>query len=174
MMKRLARLLPLRQFGRLHHLRMLRGCNVAGLAALGRPLARALALDRHTAPQVQASLGLWPELPPDPYVELPQASRPAYARIGLRAPQPAVGGMPQPAPLAYAPAAAHTDAGATAAAAVAAVSDAAASNADPVRVYRGPSRVTLVGHIDAVCRMIDRCIAEENAGLGRGLFEQPA
>jgi hypothetical protein len=151
---------------------MLRGCNVAGLAALGRPLARALALDLHNAAPVQASLGLWPELPPDPYVELPQASRPAYARLGLRAPQPAVGGMPPAAPLAYAPAVGHTDAGTKTASSVA---DVAASNpADPVRVYRGPSRVTLVGHIDAVCRMIDRCIAEENAGLGRGLFEQPA
>ncbi len=35
----------------------------------------------------------------------------------------------------------------------------------PVRVYHGPSRVILVGTIDAVCRMIDRCIDEERAGL---------
>ncbi|GLU34712.1 hypothetical protein WKR88_06365 [Trinickia caryophylli] len=35
----------------------------------------------------------------------------------------------------------------------------------PVRVYHGPSRVILVGSIDAVCRMIDRCIDEERAGL---------
>lgn len=35
----------------------------------------------------------------------------------------------------------------------------------PVRVYHGASRVILVGTIDAVCRMIDRCIDEERAGL---------
>lgn len=35
----------------------------------------------------------------------------------------------------------------------------------PVRVYHGASRVILVGTIDAVCRMIDRCIDEEKAGL---------
>ena len=35
----------------------------------------------------------------------------------------------------------------------------------PVRVYHGPSRVILVGTIDAVCKMIDRCIDEERAGL---------
>ncbi|HEY3597875.1 MAG TPA: hypothetical protein VGL08_10245 [Paraburkholderia sp.] len=35
----------------------------------------------------------------------------------------------------------------------------------PVRVYHGPSRVIMVGTVDAVCRMIDRCIAEERAEL---------
>jgi hypothetical protein len=35
----------------------------------------------------------------------------------------------------------------------------------PVRVYHGASRVILVGTIDAVCRMIDRCIDEERAGI---------
>ncbi|MEX3957334.1 hypothetical protein [Trinickia sp. EG282A] len=35
----------------------------------------------------------------------------------------------------------------------------------PVRVYHGASRVILVGTIDAVCRMIDRCIDEERAGM---------
>jgi hypothetical protein len=34
----------------------------------------------------------------------------------------------------------------------------------PVRVYHGPSRVILVGTIDAVCKMIDRCIDDERAG----------
>ncbi|WP_257811730.1 hypothetical protein [Burkholderia glumae] len=33
----------------------------------------------------------------------------------------------------------------------------------PVRVYHGQSRVIMVGTIDAVCRMIDRCIAEERS-----------
>jgi hypothetical protein len=33
----------------------------------------------------------------------------------------------------------------------------------PVRVYHGPSRLIMVGTIDAVCRMIDRCIAEQQA-----------
>jgi hypothetical protein len=40
----------------------------------------------------------------------------------------------------------------------------------PVRVYRGQSRVILVGKIDEVSRMIDRCIAEENAGLTGGIL----
>lgn len=35
----------------------------------------------------------------------------------------------------------------------------------PVRVYHGPSRLIMVGTVDAVCRMIDRCIAEERAEL---------
>jgi len=35
----------------------------------------------------------------------------------------------------------------------------------PVRVYHGPSRFIMVGSIDAVCRMIDRCIAEQQADL---------
>jgi len=34
----------------------------------------------------------------------------------------------------------------------------------PVRVYHGASRVILVGSIDAVCKMIDRCIDDERAG----------
>ncbi len=40
----------------------------------------------------------------------------------------------------------------------------------PVRVYRGDSRVILVGNIDAVSRMIDRCIDEEREGSRAGLF----
>ncbi|CAL8474155.1 hypothetical protein [Caballeronia sp. S22] len=40
----------------------------------------------------------------------------------------------------------------------------------PVRVYRGQSRVILVGKIDEVSRMIDRCIAEEDAGLAGGIL----
>ncbi|ALK30482.1 hypothetical protein [Burkholderia plantarii] len=35
----------------------------------------------------------------------------------------------------------------------------------PVRVYHGQSRVIMVGTIDAVCRMIDRCIAEERSAV---------
>ncbi|GAB2880356.1 hypothetical protein GCM10027093_14440 [Paraburkholderia jirisanensis] len=38
----------------------------------------------------------------------------------------------------------------------------------PVRVYHGPSRLIMVGTVDAVCRMIDRCIAEESAALQGG------
>jgi hypothetical protein len=41
----------------------------------------------------------------------------------------------------------------------------------PVRVYHGPSRLIMVGTVDAVCRMIDRCIAEERAGVQGALFE---
>jgi hypothetical protein len=33
----------------------------------------------------------------------------------------------------------------------------------PVRIYRGESRMVLVGNINEVSRMIDRCIAEESA-----------
>jgi hypothetical protein len=40
----------------------------------------------------------------------------------------------------------------------------------PVRIYRGQSRVILVGKIDEVSRMIDRCIAEESAGLAGGIL----
>lgn len=39
----------------------------------------------------------------------------------------------------------------------------------PVRVYHGPSRFIMVGTIDAVCRMIDRCIAEEHSVTQPGL-----
>ncbi|MGH8778733.1 hypothetical protein [Paraburkholderia sp.] len=41
----------------------------------------------------------------------------------------------------------------------------------PVRVYHGPKRLIMVGTVDAVCRMIDRAIAEERAGLQGALFE---
>jgi hypothetical protein len=41
----------------------------------------------------------------------------------------------------------------------------------PVRVYHGPSRLIMVGTIDAVCRMIDRCIAAEGSGAQQGLFD---
>ncbi|WP_341312327.1 hypothetical protein WN982_12570 [Paraburkholderia sp. IMGN_8] len=40
----------------------------------------------------------------------------------------------------------------------------------PVRVYHGPSRLIMVGTVDAVCRMIDRCIAEE-ANMHGAVFE---
>ena len=39
----------------------------------------------------------------------------------------------------------------------------------PVRVYHGRSRLIMVGTIDAVCRMIDRCIAEERSATPGGL-----
>ncbi|MBN3805000.1 hypothetical protein GXB81_18370 [Paraburkholderia sp. Ac-20336] len=40
----------------------------------------------------------------------------------------------------------------------------------PVRVYHGPSRLIMVGTIEAVCRMIDRCIADE-ANMHGAVFE---
>jgi hypothetical protein len=40
----------------------------------------------------------------------------------------------------------------------------------PVRVYRSPSRVILVGKIDEVSRMLDRCIDEERAGITGGIL----
>jgi len=39
----------------------------------------------------------------------------------------------------------------------------------PVRVYQGPSRLILVGTVDAVCRAIDRCIAEQPTDLPAAL-----
>jgi len=50
----------------------------------------------------------------------------------------------------------------------------ASVTATAVRVYRSSSRVIMVGTIDAVCEMIDRCIAEENAGMTGGLFDRTA
>ncbi|NIE67498.1 hypothetical protein [Burkholderia sp. Ax-1719] len=35
----------------------------------------------------------------------------------------------------------------------------------PVRVYHGPSRLIMVGTMDAVCRAIDRCIAEQTGDM---------
>ncbi|WP_322046831.1 hypothetical protein [Paraburkholderia sp. J67] len=35
----------------------------------------------------------------------------------------------------------------------------------PVRVYHGPSRLIMVGTMDAVCRAIDRCIAEQSGDM---------
>jgi len=49
--------------------------------------------------------------------------------------------------------------------------NAEAARRAPVRVYHGPSRLIMVGTVDAVCRMIDRCIAEERAGVQGALFE---
>jgi hypothetical protein len=34
-----------------------------------------------------------------------------------------------------------------------------------VRVYHGPSRLIMVGTMDAVCRAIDRCIAEQTGDM---------
>jgi hypothetical protein len=45
----------------------------------------------------------------------------------------------------------------------------AASRA-PVRVYRGESRVIMVGKIGEVSRMIDQCIADERAGISGGIL----
>ena len=42
---------------------------------------------------------------------------------------------------------------------------AAATPRPTVRVYRRTSGMTMVGNIDAICRMIDRCIADERAAL---------
>ena len=39
----------------------------------------------------------------------------------------------------------------------------------PVRVYQGLSRLILVGTVDAVCRAIDRCIAEQHSDLPAAL-----
>jgi hypothetical protein len=39
----------------------------------------------------------------------------------------------------------------------------------PVRVYHGPSRLIMVGTMEAVCRAIDRCIAEQHGDLPAAL-----
>ncbi|WP_321876334.1 hypothetical protein [Paraburkholderia bannensis] len=39
----------------------------------------------------------------------------------------------------------------------------------PVRVYHGPSRLIMVGTMDAVCRAIDRCIAEQTGDMPMAL-----
>ena len=41
----------------------------------------------------------------------------------------------------------------------------------PVRVYHGASRVIMVGTIDDVCKMIDRCIDEERSGMRGSLLD---
>lgn len=51
----------------------------------------------------------------------------------------------------------------TAAARVVTAASAMSSTRGTVRVYRGASGTTMVGKIDAICRMIDRCIADESA-----------
>lgn len=106
-MNRLARLMPLRQFGRLRHLRGLLPCPP---------------LDVLTEPTVTADCG--------PGTDAQPSSLPAFARVSLNS-------------------ALHSE----------------PARRAPVRVYHGASRVILVGTIDAVCKMIDRCIDEERAGL---------
>jgi hypothetical protein len=139
-MERLARLFPLRAFGRLRHLR--------GLVPCGALPRASVSLDA-IAPPPSA-------IPPAPFAATPGASDgrgvtdrglpskwPAFARVPLRQ------GLPQATPPARR--ASHGD--------------------DSVRIYRGPSRLVLVGHIDAVCSMIDRYIAAEGAGVGHGLLD---
>jgi hypothetical protein len=107
-MNRLARLMPFRRFGRLHHLRGVVPCP---------PLEAASAVNRSR----QTTLPL----------DAQPSALPAFARVSLNS-------------------ALHTE----------------AARRAPVRVYHGASRVILVGTIDAVCRMLDRCIDEELAGMG--------
>jgi hypothetical protein len=106
-MDRLARLMPFRRFGRLHHLRSVVPCPP--------PEAPAANPSRHTASPLDAQ----------------PSALPAFARVSLNS-------------------ALHTE----------------PARRAPVRVYHGTSRVILVGTIEAVCRMIDRCIDEERAGMG--------
>ena len=47
--------------------------------------------------------------------------------------------------------------------------NAEAARRAPVRVYHGSSRLIMVGSIDAVCRMIDRCIDEQQSDLAHAL-----
>jgi hypothetical protein len=50
------------------------------------------------------------------------------------------------------------------------VSQREAERRSPVRIYRSESRVIMVGKIDEVSRMLDRCIDAERAGAAAGLF----
>jgi hypothetical protein len=110
-MERLARLLPIRQFGRLRHLRQLVPC----------------------APFVASSpsKGQTASLFDDEPQALP-STLPAFARVSLNS---AINAEP--------------------------------ARRAPVRVYHGPSRTIMVGTVDAVCRMIDRAIAEEGDRLAQ-------
>jgi hypothetical protein len=112
-MDRLARLMPLRRFGRLRHLRSVVQCPPL---ALEEPLAAA------ASPRATRVLDGEP------------SAMPAFARVSLNS-------------------ALHTE----------------PARRAPVRVYHGASRVILVGTMDAVCRMIDRCIDEERAGTSAAL-----
>jgi hypothetical protein len=143
-MERLTRLFPLRAFGRLRHLR--------GLVPCGTFTRAAAAFDAMvSAPglaAVQAS-------PATSTAESPMCDRqgttelalpsglPAFSRVPLRQ------GVPQ----------------------VASPARQSPRGNDLVRIYRGPSRLVLVGHIDAVCNMIDRYIAAEGAGVAHGLID---
>ncbi|HTI17963.1 MAG TPA: hypothetical protein VL598_09890 [Trinickia sp.] len=105
-MNRLVRLMPVRRFGRLRHLRALVPC--PPLDALPPADAEREATGADT---------------------MQPSAMPAFARVSLNS-------------------ALHAE----------------PARRAPVRVYHGASRVILVGTIDAVCRMIDRCIDEERAG----------
>ena len=111
-MERFARLLPFRQFGRLHHLRNLVPCG--SLTALASNVA-----DRTAS------------LFDDEAQPLPSA-QPAFARVSLNS---ALNAEP--------------------------------ARRAPVRVYHGPSRLIMVGTVDAVCNMIDRAIAEQGDQLAK-------
>jgi hypothetical protein len=138
-MKRLARLFPLRAFGRLRHLRGLVPCGASSHPAtpFGLLMGGATPAQRPTAPTHDGMAHVVRE-----YMELP-SSLPAFARVPLRH------GVPQAEPARRRP----------------------WREDDPVRVYRSASRVVLVGHIDAVCSMIDRYIAAEETGVAHGLLD---
>jgi len=136
-MERLARLLPLRQYGRLRHLRAPRDCAVIGAAARVRGFDSGHS-ERHVEHVANLVSPAWPIRP----------ASSDWPRSITETTVPA-GQTTRPAIVAHAA-------------------------ATVVRVYRSSSRVIMVGTIDAVCEMIDRCIAEENAGMTGGLFDRAA
>jgi hypothetical protein len=145
--------MPLREFGRFRHLRAQRPCNLIGAA---RPVPAP-----EQAPVVMPRLPVaWAERVAHAAGEILPSLLPAFARVptrlGLRNPLP---GSPQQSALSTAPRAANP------------TTFAAPAARQAVRIYRGPARFIMVGTINEVCSMIDRCIADENAGRQAGLFD---
>ncbi|WP_186310882.1 hypothetical protein [Paraburkholderia sp. BCC1886] len=150
-MERLARLLPFRQFGRLRHLRKLVPCSL--LAASAASTAHNLSLF---------------DTPADFAADISADISVDFSRRGSAVPSAPVSGSGSRAGAAAAlpsslPAFARVSLNAG-------LNTAEPARRAPVRVYHGPSRLIMVGNVDAVCRMIDRCIADE-ANVHGAVFE---
>ncbi|TAM01495.1 MAG: hypothetical protein EPN70_19365 [Paraburkholderia sp.] len=138
-MERLARLLPFRQFGRLRHLRGLAGCAAKNTRMSGAAQSGSLFDSLSDT---------------EPGSEVGSTAGPAVGlAAGLVELPPLPSAQPAFARVSLNSALNHTEPGRRA----------------PVRVYHGPSRLIMVGTVDAVCRMIDRCIAEQHADLPSAL-----
>jgi hypothetical protein len=154
-MERVALLLPFRPFGRFRHLRNPQRCAAAPIRPAGSPVTD-LPGSEH---EPRSLKNLLPSL------------LPAYSRLSSRL----ASILPPVSPSGSFSRAASSLAGRpavrpTALSAGAGTTSGVTAAVRAVRVYRGPSRLIMVGNINEVCRMIDRCIADESAGLG-GLFD---